>query len=245
MTKSIKVGCCGFGGSQEQYYKRFNVVEVQQTFYDPPEVKTLERWRQKAPADFEFTIKAWQIITHRSSSPTYKRMRKRFSESELQQAGFFRNSEIVWRGFEKTIECALTLNASAIVFQCPASFKPSKENIDKLCCFFSKAFEMIPHNLEKTRFVWEPRGDWGPEIIKHICDKFRLIDCVDIFARRPVTAEEFYIRLHGGKDYSHAYTDAELDWLKKQLDEFDSGYCMFNNVSMLEDAQRFLMVLKR
>ncbi|KGN41169.1 hypothetical protein N801_08795 [Knoellia aerolata DSM 18566] len=28
----------------------------------------------QVPADFEFTMKAWQVITHESNSPTYRRM---------------------------------------------------------------------------------------------------------------------------------------------------------------------------
>jgi uncharacterized protein YecE (DUF72 family) len=36
------------------------VVEVQQTFYQPPRVATLEKWRLDAPANFEFTLEAWQ-----------------------------------------------------------------------------------------------------------------------------------------------------------------------------------------
>src|SRR6185503_19103411 len=49
--------------------KQFPVVEVQQTFYDPPPIGTLEKWRRQAPAGFEFTMKAWQVITHLGESP--------------------------------------------------------------------------------------------------------------------------------------------------------------------------------
>lgn len=36
---------CGFTIGAAAYYKKFKVVEVQQTFYDPPPRATLERWR--------------------------------------------------------------------------------------------------------------------------------------------------------------------------------------------------------
>ena len=36
----IKVGCCGFPVSREKYYKNFDVVGIQQTFYQPPQEKT-------------------------------------------------------------------------------------------------------------------------------------------------------------------------------------------------------------
>jgi uncharacterized protein YecE (DUF72 family) len=64
---AVKVGCCGFAGSQGRCFRDFRLVEVQQTFYEPPRVTTAERWRAKAPADFEFTLKAWQLITHEAT----------------------------------------------------------------------------------------------------------------------------------------------------------------------------------
>ena len=32
----IKLGMCGFTIGAKAYYRKFSVVEVQQTFYDPP-----------------------------------------------------------------------------------------------------------------------------------------------------------------------------------------------------------------
>jgi uncharacterized protein YecE (DUF72 family) len=52
------------------------VVEVQQTFYEPPADTTIRRWRARAPAAFEFTLKAWQLITHEPSSPTFRRLKR-------------------------------------------------------------------------------------------------------------------------------------------------------------------------
>jgi len=70
---AMKLGMCGFTIGADAYFRQFPVLEVQHTFYDPPPLKTLESWRAKAPADFEFTIKAWQVITHAGTSPTYRR----------------------------------------------------------------------------------------------------------------------------------------------------------------------------
>ena len=51
--------------SVREYFETFPLVEVQQTFYEPPAPRTLLRWREQAPDSFEFTMKAWQLITHR------------------------------------------------------------------------------------------------------------------------------------------------------------------------------------
>jgi uncharacterized protein YecE (DUF72 family) len=68
--RKIQVGCCGFAAAKAKYHKNFAVVEIQQTFYQPPQEKTAEKWRNEAPPDFEFTLKAWQLITHPPQSPT-------------------------------------------------------------------------------------------------------------------------------------------------------------------------------
>ena len=60
----IKVGTCGFAIRRPGYYRTFPVVEIQQSFYKLPRVTTGERWRAGAPPGFEFTMKAWQLITH-------------------------------------------------------------------------------------------------------------------------------------------------------------------------------------
>jgi uncharacterized protein YecE (DUF72 family) len=81
-------------------------VEVQQTFYDPPPVATLEHWRAQAPDTFEFTIKAWQVITHFGSSRTYRRLRRPFGEDQKDQAGGFRLNDTVLAAWRETATAA-------------------------------------------------------------------------------------------------------------------------------------------
>ena len=61
VTKSdLRIGCCGFPQPLERYAQTFAVVEVQQTFYQLPLLRTLAKWRARVPDGFEFTLKAWQ-----------------------------------------------------------------------------------------------------------------------------------------------------------------------------------------
>ena len=48
----IHVGCCGWCAARARYFREFEVIEVQQTFYEPPRLATLACWRQQAPAGF-------------------------------------------------------------------------------------------------------------------------------------------------------------------------------------------------
>jgi len=54
----IGVGCCGFPTSMKKYFETFSLVELNNTFYTYPREKTAEDWREKAPGNFEFTVKA-------------------------------------------------------------------------------------------------------------------------------------------------------------------------------------------
>ncbi|MHC4573974.1 MAG: DUF72 domain-containing protein [Planctomycetota bacterium] len=107
MTRATtKVGCCGFPVARPKYFEKFSLVEIQQTFYQPPQPDTAKRWRDQAPADFEFTLKAWQLVTHEPSSPTYRRLKIPLSETQKKQLGAFRWTDAVRRAWQKTLEIA-------------------------------------------------------------------------------------------------------------------------------------------
>ena len=46
-AKAVKVVCCSFAGSQSDYFQFCELVEVQQTFYEPPRKTTAERRRMR------------------------------------------------------------------------------------------------------------------------------------------------------------------------------------------------------
>jgi len=88
----VNVGCCGFAVAQKKYFELFKVIEIQQAFYHLPEIKTAEKWRDAAPPGFEFTMKAWQLITRVPSNPTYRRPRERIDPARADRYGGFRLS---------------------------------------------------------------------------------------------------------------------------------------------------------
>ncbi|MGQ9472333.1 MAG: DUF72 domain-containing protein [Candidatus Aminicenantales bacterium] len=89
MKVGIKVGCCGFPRSKKGYFQHFKLVEVQQTFYKMPRQETALRWREEVPPDFEFSLKASQIITHPVTSPTYRKAGLEIKPGQEGQYGFF------------------------------------------------------------------------------------------------------------------------------------------------------------
>jgi uncharacterized protein YecE (DUF72 family) len=111
MKNNIRIGTCGFGMTKGKYSAMFSCVEIQQTFYQPPQIKTLEKWRGEVPEDFEFAVKAWQLITHEAKSPTYKRLKRQLTETEKSEAGRFQPTAIVNEAWETTLACANALRA--------------------------------------------------------------------------------------------------------------------------------------
>lgn len=235
---SLKIGLCGFTIGAAAYATRFPVVEVQQTFYEPPAKLTMARWRQNAPADFEFTLKAWQLITHTANSSTYRRLKRPLSETERATAGAFRPSAIVDEAWTVTAECAARLRATAILFQCPASFRPIPANLDNMRAFFGRI-----RRPDGVRLLWEPRGPWPAEVVAGLCAELELIHVVDPFVTRAVTRGLTYYRLHGTTGARHVYSDGELRALAKMIPAGGECYVMFNNMPRVEDSRRFQQLL--
>jgi len=238
MNRKIKIGTSGFRLPQAEYAQLFTCVEIQHTFYQPPQLSTLERWRVNAPRGFEFTLKAWQLITHEAKSPTYKRLKKNLTEEERNEAGYFKSTRIVQEAWAATLSCAKALKARAILFQCPASFRQTGENIANLARFFSSI------KREKFIYCWEPRGEWDSQLVRSICADLNLWHAVDPFAQRTETPDKCYFRLHGRKGWRYRYEDGELTELAVMLRKSKNAYVFFNNIHMTEDALRFKTIVE-
>jgi len=247
LDRGIKVGLCGFTMAMTRYASHFPVVEVQQTFYQPPADSLMARWSAAMPENFEFTLKAWQLITHESRSPTYRRLKRPLTASERSECGAFRDSAIVREALARTLACAGILRAKKILFQSPASFRPDPENIARLRYFFARvANAKRPAHI---RYFWEPRGPaWTKRapLAAELCEELGLGYVVDPFVD-PVgdTANSgervAYLRLHGISGTRHVYSDGELQRLAGMVPA--NAYVLFNNIPRVNDAQRFLALL--
>jgi len=233
----VKVGTCGFAIGRRDYADTLPVVEIQQTFYKLPRVSTGARWRAEAPAGFEFTMKAWQLITHEPSSPTYRRLTKPIPHEFKDRYGAFRPTEEVLYAWARTRAFATALGASIIVFQCPPSFTPTAEHIAHLRRFFA--------TIDRAGWyaAWEPRGDWTADTIQGLCREVDLIHVVDPLKEPARHGAIRYFRLHGLTGYRYVHTDADLERLKAACGGDLPTYCLFNNLFMAEDAVRFQALL--
>lgn len=216
--------------------RRFSLVEVQQTFYEPPSDAVLARWRAQVPTNFEFTIKAWQVVTHESTSPTYRRLKQPLPDSARGQVGSFRTTPAVLAAWQRTLECARMLQATAVLLQCPKSFRPTAENVERLRTFTAQ--------VERPgRLLWEPRGEWPQGLLAELCAELDLVHVVDPMQAETVTPERTYYRLHGTTGPRHVHTDDELRRLRDLVEGRPSAYVLFNNLPRTGDAERFRSLL--
>ena len=224
----IKVGCCGFPTSMKRYFESYKLVELNSTFYEYPRLETVEGWREKAPENFEFTVKAHQDISHKSKMNT---------------------DEVCLKAFERIKQVCRTLRAEIMLIQTPGSFRPDKLGDAE------KFFKAV--NREGLVLAWETRGpEWEkPEVYERLGKILSSLDVVhvtDPFRVLPAyTSSIAYFRLHGlGKElYYYQYSDMELqklwDIVKPLEDDGKTVYVFFNNLSMFEDGLRFMEFLAK
>ncbi|MEM3545866.1 MAG: DUF72 domain-containing protein [Candidatus Bathyarchaeia archaeon] len=241
----VKVGCCGFPlkGGMKAYFEKFNLVELQSTFYRLPRLNTAKNWRAQAPEGFEFSMKGFQGLTHPTSSPTWRRSGLKLNSEESKEAGFLRPTKVNFEYWKQTRSVAEALNARVVVLQCPPSFTCTDENIESMIMFFK--------TIDRGKLVigWEPRhGSWSSDVIRELCMKLNLIHVVDPFKSETQTCDlnPIYYRLHGlgPRPYNYRYTDEDLKvlyerYVKPLQNRGLDVYILWNNIYMGEDALRF------
>jgi uncharacterized protein YecE (DUF72 family) len=251
----VKIGTCGYSywdppeGWKETYESKlqafsneFGLVEINRTFYQLPQVSTCEKWRRRTEDSFEFTVKAWQALTHTTRSPTW-RNRDELTEQQKDQFGHLRPNESNREAWKDVRQRAKALEAEVCLLQTPPGFEASDENEDNMRELLSGI------ERDNLQLAWEPRGNWTEplERVGNICREVKLMHLAD-----PLRADYHsfhdgyaYLRLHGlnddPHDYDYDYSEEELKDLAEQLRELerdhDRVYCLFNNYEMYANAQ--------
>ncbi|MEM0475146.1 MAG: DUF72 domain-containing protein [Zestosphaera sp.] len=246
----VVVGCCGFPSSRREYYVSFEAVELQETFYNPPDPEKLKKLRDEAPEDFKFSMKAWQAVTHPPDSPTWRKSRFKPSNEVRDNYGYLKPTKENLEAWELIRKSAKVLRATYVILQTPPSFTYSTENLMNLKTFLELTRE------KDFRVGIELRGDWRNyseelrrvledyETVTHVTDPFKWFP--------PVTkTASYYFRLHGigphEVNYKYKYSAEDLQKLKnmvRSLEGAREAYVMFNNVHMKEDALKFKELLQ-
>jgi uncharacterized protein YecE (DUF72 family) len=147
--------------------------------------------------------------------------------------GAFRSTPPVLAGWARTLACARILRATAVLLQCPKSFRPSPENVERMRAFMGAV------DRPEGRLLWEPRGTWPSTLVAELCDELDLVHVVDPMQAETVTPDRTYYRLHGTSGSRHVHTADELRRLRDLVDGRRDPYVLFNNLPRVGDAERF------
>lgn len=261
-NSNIKIGTCGYSyydpgedwkekydSKLQAYTDDFKTVEINKTFYKIPMEKTAEKWKRNAFKNFDFTIKAWQALTHTTSSPTWRNKKEDLTEAQKENFGYLRPEKEVIDAWRKTKEIAVALYADVVVIQTPGSFECSEKHENNMRNFFDRI------DRGDLNIGWEPRGDWKENRgkVEEICKDLELINIVDLMREDPLSDHPIaYIRLHGLNqnryNYNYDYSDEELEELADKLfnlsKKHEKVYCMFNNYEMFDNTQKLRKVLE-
>ena len=134
---------------------------------------------------------------------------------------------------------ALALRAAVVLFQCPPSFVPTRANITNLVRFFAEA------DRGGLAFAWEPAVAWPEKVVWTLCQELQ----PDLRRRTPSSRPPpangvAYFRLSRQDRLRlplHRRGPAAVGWPGAAPTR--PVYCLFNNVSMGEDALRLEEIL--
>jgi uncharacterized protein YecE (DUF72 family) len=211
----------GLGKSSLKAYSEvFNFVEVNYTFYEFPNTRTVEQWRRAVPKDFTFAVRCHEDLTHK-----------------IGLKSLYEAYDVLGR---MVFYCSL-LEAPFLVLETPASYVMNQETVNDARDFLSSA------NLRDVRLVWELRAPVTPPVIDLMQD-FNVVQCVDLSRETPSVESDFvYSRLFGkGKHNIWQFTDDELLAVDQEVERISPRIAAlsYHGVQMNSDAARHMQYKK-
>jgi len=228
----LKVGCAGFPIGRDRYWRTLSFVEAK-TGEIMPRPATLAEWRSGSPAEVEFSVQAYRLITHGREDRGFPPAGRKLSPSRQLQCGGFRDSLEVHEAWMSTKAAAEALGAKLIVFETPASFQPGPDRLRDFYRFFNK--------LPRGRFacVWQPRGAaWQPRLLDKVCGDLGLVRAFDpLKERAPARGAFRYLRPQGPRVGGFGVDD--LSTIREAAVEKPS-YLVFSHRDAFRDAERLI-----
>ena len=239
---TVRIGCAGWsipsrhaalfgeGGSHlARYATRFDVVEINSTFYRPHQQRTFERWAASVPPRFRFSAKLPKAITN---------------EARLQGAG-----DALTAFFDAV--AGLGVKLGGVLVQLPPSLAFDARVADRF-------FAMLRRRSD-ARIACEPRHpDWFAPEVDALWNRYAIarvaadpaLSPQAAWPGGPASARWRYWRWHGSpRMYYSAYGDTALRTLAGGLIATSSarapGWCIFDNTAhghAIADAARLRAV---
>lgn len=207
------------------YGERFDVVEVNNSFYSLPAKKTLAAWREQTPPDFCFACKASRFITHM----------KKLKDPEASGRKFFDAVGV------------LEDKLGPILFQLPPGWNV---NAERLADFLETLPRSNRYVFEFRNDTWFTDEVFG--LLSRHNAALCIYDLDGRVSPKRLTADFAYVRLHGpdgpyqgsyDDESLHAWADSFRRWRRQGRDV----YCFFDNDQKAHaphNARRLIELLK-
>ena len=235
MPPALRIGCSGWNYKHwrgnfyapelrlrewfTHYASVFDTVEINNTFYRLPESKTFAGWRERAPQDLLYAIKASRFITHL----------KRLRDPE----------EPVTRLFERA--CALEDHLGPVLYQLPESFHCDLTRLDDFLALLPRTLGEIngtpPDHVIRHVFEFRHRS-WYVEETQAVLRAHGAVMCLHDKAGsaifEPLDTPYLYVRFHGpGGRYFGRYELRRMEyWAETLAEQWRAGrdvFAYFNN----------------
>ena len=189
------------------YAERFHSVEINNSFYNLPEKKTFEKWREGTPEDFVFSVKASRYITHM----------KKLKEPD----------DAVKRFLDRA--AALGEKLGPLLFQLPPRWRCNPERLDS---FLELQPTEYRYSFEFRDESWLREEVY--DILRNHDAALCIYHLSGFMSPRELTTDFAYIRLHGpGRAYEGRYDTQSLAGWAGALSAWSrqgiSVYCYFDN----------------
>jgi uncharacterized protein YecE (DUF72 family) len=221
------------------YARRFDLVEVDATYYHPPAEQTARLWAERTPAGFLFNIKAFSLLTGHPTKPSaiYAEQRPETDKKNVYPGDLSPQAyEDVWTRFLSALDPLVEAGKlGAVLFQFPPWFTIRRSNKDYVV-EVAKRCAPLPVAVEFRHASWFA-GDNAAETLEFLRRNELPFVCVDMpqghrSSIPPVveaTADLAMVRFHGHSDkwtsrdiyekFGYRYSDAELrQWAPKLRD---------------------------
>lgn len=190
------------------YARHFDTVEINNTFYHLPTIKTFTSWRKQVSKDFLFAVKASRFITHMKKLKAPKTSAKKL---------FNRMQKL-----EETL--------GPVLFQLPPGWR---RNDERLARFLESLPARHQYVFEFRDASWFKQDIY--DLLKQHNVAFCIHDFRGQKTPREITADFTYVRMHGPRKaaYSGSYQPRVLQNWAQQIAEWQKKlkdiYIYFNN----------------
>ncbi|MBA3525081.1 MAG: DUF72 domain-containing protein [Geodermatophilaceae bacterium] len=216
------------------YATQFPVVEVDSTYYTPPNERNSELWAQRTPADFVFNVKAFSLLTQHPTRPSalYKDLRP---EGESTKSLYLKDLpeatvDAVWERFLSALSPLHEAGKlGALLFQFPQWFPIGKRNKEYILRCVERAAPMRVC-VEFRNKTWMSEENQAETLdfltsyaVPYVCVDMPQGHASSIPPVVAATADLAVLRFHGHSDkwnsrdiyerFGYSYSEAEMrEW---------------------------------